>query len=246
MSTRALHEKFHQNTRYQKKIINKKNFTYRILASIIKNSLNKSRARTLDIGCGAGTLSLYLASKGHEVLGIDISSKAIKECERSKDELGFENIKFKQFNFPDNFPKEKFDIVIFTEVIEHLKDGKKALSTINSLLNPNGIMILSTPSNKAPLHRIGLTKEFDIKVGHVKRYSLNEITGMIVDAGFVVRKIYLTEGILRNFLFVNPIAGKLVRYLNHFDFLSDIVTNLDNLSLRIFGESNIVIVAKKG
>ncbi len=46
-----------------------------------KEAMKFGRGRVLDIGCGAGRISLYLQDQGHEVLGIDISPKAIEVCQ---------------------------------------------------------------------------------------------------------------------------------------------------------------------
>jgi len=246
MSTRKIiHEAYHSKTSKQTKTIKDDNFTYRILLTVINKNLKGKNKRILDIGCGAGTLSFYLANKGHDVLGIDISQKAISECLNSKKVLGLKNLRFQQIDFPNNYPKEKFDEVLFTEVIEHLEDDKKALNAIYRVLRPNGLMILSTPSNKAPLYQLGLVEEFDRKVGHLRRYELNQLKNLVVDAGFKITETRKTEGLLRNFLFVNPYAGKLVRFLNFSGFLSYFVTQLDNIALKLFGESNYIIVAKK-
>jgi SAM-dependent methyltransferase len=45
-----------------------------------QEAIKFARGRVLDVGCGAGRISLYLQEKGHEVLGIDISPKAIEVC----------------------------------------------------------------------------------------------------------------------------------------------------------------------
>jgi len=244
MSTRKnLHERYHSRTRWQSKIIKDNNFTYRILISVINKYVKKPSLRILDIGCGAGTLSFYLANKGHNVLGIDISSKAIKECNASKKALGLKNTDFQRVDFPDRIPNGKFDVIIFTEVIEHLEDDKKALQSIYKLLKPNGLMILSTPSDTAPLHKLGLTKKFDQEVGHLRRYSLIELESLIKKSGFNIIETRKTEGVLRNFLFINPLAGKMIRFIKF--FISDIVTFTDNLTIPIFGYSNIIIVARK-
>lgn len=46
-----------------------------------KEAMKFVRGRVLDIGCGAGRISLYLQDQGHDVLGIDISPKAIEVCQ---------------------------------------------------------------------------------------------------------------------------------------------------------------------
>jgi len=45
-----------------------------------KEAMKFVRGRVLDIGCGAGRISLYLQEQGYDVLGIDISPKAIEVC----------------------------------------------------------------------------------------------------------------------------------------------------------------------
>lgn len=244
MSTRKIvHERYHSKTKRQLKIIKDNNFTYRLLVSVISKYLKKPNQKILDIGCGAGTLSLYVANKGHNVLGLDISSKAIKECLKSKKALGLNNVAFRTLDFLAMKTKNKYDAVLFTEVIEHLEDGGKALGSIHNLLKPSGIMILSTPLDTAPLHRLGVTKKFDREVGHLRRYSFEEIQEIVRKSGFKIIETEKTEGILRNFLFINPVAGKLIRFIKY--FISDIVTLADNSTIPIFGYSNIIIVARK-
>jgi len=244
MSTRKIvHERYHSKTKRQLKIIKDSNFTYRLLISVINKYLKNSNQKILDIGCGAGTLSLYLANKGHSTLGLDISSKAIEECLKSKKALGLNNVAFRTLDFLTMKTKNRYDTVLFTEVIEHLEDDSKALRSIHKLLKPSGIMILSTPSDTAPLHKLGITKKFDEEVGHLRRYSLGEIQGMVRKSGFKIIETKKTEGILRNFLFIDPMAGKLIRFIKY--FISDIVTLADNSTVPLFGYSNIIIVARK-
>lgn len=236
------YEEFHKTTLSQTHIISRNNFTYRIILNVISKYLERPK-KILDVGCGAGTLSIYLASEGNDVNGIDISSNAIKRCKESARHLKIKNILFEKMNFPNQVPSLKYDFIICSEVIEHLKDDDMVLKTIFSLLNPKGIAIISTPSKNAPIYKLGLAYEFDKKVGHLRRYSVENLKDKCKNAGFTILEIKKTEGIVRNFLFLNSLAGKLIRFVKF--FISDIVTYIDNISLKLFGESQIFIVVQK-
>jgi SAM-dependent methyltransferase len=48
--------------------------------SVERRAIRYARGRVLDVGCGAGRVALHLQSRGHEVVGIDISPLAVKTC----------------------------------------------------------------------------------------------------------------------------------------------------------------------
>ncbi len=237
-----VYEVFHKDTRPHRSIINERNFTYKILLKLIKNYVGQNK-NILDIGCGAGTISLFLASKGNQVLGIDISQSAIQASKDSAKRLALKNVKFKKMDFPNQLPTEKYDVILCFEVIEHLIDDKLALVSIYNLLKPKGILLLSTPSINAPLHRLGFTKTFDIKVGHLRRYDSDQLVSLFKERGFKVISTKKTEGMIRNFLFINNYLGKLVRFIKY--PISLFVEIIDNFSLALFGESDILVVATK-
>lgn len=81
------YEEYHKNAGIQREIIGRYNFDYHFVLSFIDRYLRRGM-RVLDIGCGRGTISLYVASKGNEVLGIDISEEAIDAAQRSAGLLG--------------------------------------------------------------------------------------------------------------------------------------------------------------
>lgn len=240
--TKERYDMFHKDTLVQKHIVNESNFTYRIILEIL-NKYIKDNDDILDVGCGAGVISFYFASKGHKVYGIDISERAIDSCINSLKILKLKTASFSVMDFPSRIPNKTFDVVIMCEVLEHLEDDDKAFKQIFALLKKGGIAIISTPSKNAPLFRIGYVNNFDKKVGHLRRYNLNELIRKSNKYGFIILETGKTEGIIRNFLFVNPIAGKLVRYIKF--FVSDLITFVDNLVIALLGESNMFIIVKK-
>ena len=119
------------------------------------------------------------------------------------------------------------------------------LNKFFSWLKGDGVLFLSTPSKNAPLFKIGITKKRDIKTGHLRRYTTKNLTEKLKKIGFTIIKTKKTEGILRNFLFFTNIGCFPLRLANKFQLISDIFTFLDNISLKLFGESQIIIVAQK-
>lgn len=238
-----LYETFHNDKRLQKRIIDDNNFTYRELISLMKPYLDKVN-NVLDIGCGVGTIDFFLASKGKNVTGIEISSNAVKIARlNAKQFMLDKKILFINASFPSKIPAIKYDLVIFSEVIEHLKDDSKAIKDIWRVLKPGGLLIITTPSKSAPLYRLGLLSNFDKEVGHLRRYTLSDLSNLVKNSGFQILETGKHEGILRNFLFTNKYASKTLRFVRW--GVADVITMIDKASIQILGASNLSIVAKK-
>ena len=110
----------------------------------IKNE-NKplERIKILDIGCGGGLLSEPMKRLGADVVGIDASNKNIQvaKIHAKKNKL---NIKY-ICTSPENFEtKNKFDVILNMEIIEHVNDVDFFLKSCSKLLKKNGIMFVAT------------------------------------------------------------------------------------------------------
>lgn len=107
-----------------------------------------SNKRVLDIGCQYGVFSFFLSEKGASVTGIDISKKWVERClreastRRDCSKMEFRICDAQELAFDD----ESFDIVVCTEVIEHVDYAGNVLSEINRVLVPGGILVLGTPN----------------------------------------------------------------------------------------------------
>lgn len=242
--SKIVHEKYHKKTRSQSKIISSNNFTYKIILPILNKYITGTKNKVLDVGCGSGTISLFLADKGNIVHGIDISSQAIRACQKSAKNLGIKTASFSALDLTrNNLDSRKYNVILLLEVLEHLENDDAILRHLHSKLYKKGLLILSTPSINAPLHRLGLAKKFDKRVGHLRRYSDTDLKKKVKLAGFDIVVIKRNEGIVRNLLFTNSTLGNFVRFIKF--FLVEWVTQLDNFSLKLFGESDFIIVAQK-
>ncbi len=140
----------------------KYNTLEKIFCKIFKRcAAHKKKLRILDIGCQIGHDIFKLADKlkhekiQFEWLGIDINIDFIKVCnirKKLRDDYQFCKFNFFVGNIEEcSLKNEKFDIIICSEVFEHLHSDIKAIKNIHQLLNQDGVLILSTPNidNKA-------------------------------------------------------------------------------------------------
>ena len=125
-----------------------------IRISYIKNNIIKSlklnnnekplkKVKILDIGCGGGLLTEPMKKLGADVVGIDASEKNIKiaKLHSKKNNL---NIKYLCVS-PENFiTKEKFDVILNMEIVEHVEDIDFFLKSSSKLLKKGGIMFVAT------------------------------------------------------------------------------------------------------
>ncbi len=97
----------------------------------------------LDIGCGGGLISEPMARLGGNVTGIDAGEKNIKVASLHSKKS---NLKINYLNkSPEQLiQKEKFDIILNLEVVEHVDNLDQYLQSCNNLLKKNGLMFTAT------------------------------------------------------------------------------------------------------
>ena len=240
----AFYNHYHKkNTKVQEVVINDKNFTYHPFFKLFDEYIAK-KSKILDLGCGVGTLDFYLAQKGHDVTAVDISSRAIKLAEQTNDNLLLNNRPIFICSEIENLKlKEKFDVIICLDVIEHLKNHDVLFLKINHFLKVGGIVIISTPLLSAPLYKLGLLKNFDKKVGHLRRYSIISLSSILEKNNFLILKQVFSEGLLRNLVFTDLGFGWVVRFLKWPIYV--VFNFIDYLFIKIFGPSSVQLVIKK-
>jgi 2-polyprenyl-3-methyl-5-hydroxy-6-metoxy-1,4-benzoquinol methylase len=99
--------------------------------------------RALDLGCGDGQGSIALgAVTGAKIVCADTSGLAVQACA----EKGLEAHKVSVGEELLPFDKASFDLVLMTEVLEHLVNPDYAMDEVRRVLRPDGHLILSTPN----------------------------------------------------------------------------------------------------
>lgn len=245
--TRELYEEFHKDTSFSRSIPQMTDFTLINHLPIYRKYISPGQD-ILDIGCGAGPFSLYAASVGARVKGIDLSARAIAADRKSAEYLGLPDLEFVNEDFMTYMDAEVYDVIMLTEVLEHLPDDGKALEKIRSLLKKNGVLLMSVPSVNAPLHIRYVDKygkdPFDERVGHLRRYDAVTIFNLLHSTGYSLIEFKLCEGYLRNWLFNDSFGHSLMRFNR--SFVRRIVSFIDDkFFVPLWGESDIVIAAQK-
>ena len=111
---------------------------------IAKSFIKKKSIKFLEIGCGEGFLLKAAHDEGLCVFGVDYQSDQLKKFNKSI-------FKFSKKIDPEIFLSKKdnikYDIIAANYVLEHVTDPLKLVNDLKSLLNINGIIILSVPND---------------------------------------------------------------------------------------------------
>ncbi len=138
----------------------------------VLNKPSYRKAKILEVGCGLGYLTHALKTAGHDIRGLDISSSAV---EAAKQTYGPYYVCADVNVFPAT-TDERFDIIVMTEVVEHLEEPLAVLSSLRALLKPGGVALVSTPSKDfLPQSAVWRTDNPPVHLAWYSKTSLREM-----------------------------------------------------------------------
>lgn len=195
------------------------------MPEIEKKALQLAKGKVLDVGCGAGSHSLYLQNdKGLEVISIDISEKAIKTCELR----GLKNSK--KMNVLDFESTEKFDTIILlmngTGIFGKMNQISNYLQKLNSLLNDGG-QILIDSSDLIYMYDQDEDGSYQVPAD----YYYGELSFTIQYKGETEEPfdwLYVDYNTLQNAAHANGLQCELVLEGEHFDYLARLTKRNSN------------------
>jgi 2-polyprenyl-3-methyl-5-hydroxy-6-metoxy-1,4-benzoquinol methylase len=149
--------------------------------------------RVLDLGAGTGALCAQLESAGYQVVGAEYDKKGVHIARSSYPEITFYNFGV-QDNPADLLAREQeFDVVVSTEVIEHLFSPHLLPICARGVLRPGGYLVVTTPYH-------GYLKNLALSIfdhwdfhhnplrhgGHIKFWSRATLSQLLSENGFRV------------------------------------------------------------
>lgn len=162
----------------------------------------KTGAKVLDVGALPGHVVLFMKNLGYDVTGVDIDpSRAQQLIDKYDLDIQKCNVETEKLPFPDN----TFDVVIMTEIFEHLRiDPLFTLEEARRVIKKGGILFLSTP-NFYGMDKIGKfvtgrgfndpLKQFKFlrehgHMGHIREYSTMEMKRLMRYCGLEPKKTF--------------------------------------------------------
>jgi len=141
---------------------------------IILEWLNDKKIKTvLNAGCGSGELSFILSQNGYKVDSFDLDKDYIKLAKENVKRMKVRNCSFSVSGIENYKNKSKYDAVIATDVLEHIKNDKFAFKKLASFLKKGGLSIITVPAGQ---YLFGFHDE---KLGHYRRYSFESFRKII-------------------------------------------------------------------
>jgi SAM-dependent methyltransferase len=148
-------------------------------ADCIARILPSRDARILDIGCANGGLLMRLKKLGFQNLcGFDLPPGCVENTRK----LGIDA----QFGSVTEHPQDagKFDLIILSHVMEHLRDIRPAIQSVEKLLKAGGLIYIEVPdASEYASHVVAPFQDFNTE--HINHFSIQGMENLMGQLGFV-------------------------------------------------------------
>jgi len=137
----------------------------------------------LDIGCGNGALSYDVAKKAKKVVGIDLNEKNISAA---KERYSKENIEYICGNALKDLPGEEFDVIIMSNVLEHIENRVEFLGMLREKAAKFLIRVPMINRDWITLYKKEMKLDYRLDKGHFVEYTLESFEGELREAGLKI------------------------------------------------------------
>ncbi|MGE5027696.1 MAG: class I SAM-dependent methyltransferase, partial [Betaproteobacteria bacterium] len=200
-------------------------FAYTTLRPDVFQMVPETAMDILDVGCSNGELgaSLRSAVPGRRVVGIDLDRDF---CEQAKTRLDeFIHADLNHLDWEKTLSRDRFDCLIFADVLEHLADPWGHLASACTCLRPGGTVVVSLPNIRhiSALYSIFVRGTFPRNARglfdqtHFRWFTVKDATDLLTSAGLIVEKYDFNLRVGdRGGGLLNRIAGKVLGPVKNF------------------------------
>jgi len=218
--------------------------------SLVKSLINKyaakgSKLKLLDCGCGTGKTMELLQTYG-TVYGTDFDIDCVNYCKKR----GFKKLNQQDITKPLKY-KEKFDVMVVTDVLEHIESDKLAVKQLTKSLNKNGILIMTVPAHQ------WMFGHWDEMLQHKRRHTVKSVNKLlsseknltVVKSGYYNFQSF-PPALLSNFVIMKLVKPKsqfwnTPKIINQILIVTGMVDNFLALHTPFYFGLSVYAVAKK-
>lgn len=151
-----------------------------ILDTIKKKCKGQRGTHIIELGAGSGIISRFLKSYGYRVSASDMYASGVKYFEDEVDNA------FVFDMISDDIPcqyRGKYEIIVLSDVIEHLKEPIAVLRKVREFLAEDGFIVVTVPALKQ------LWTAYDEWGGHKKRYDKRNLVQELTNSNYHVEEV---------------------------------------------------------
>ena len=221
-----------------------------------------SAKNVLDFGAGAGRHAFWAVTQGAKVVAVDIALDEIKSAPAFFEALAAENpgfgagiaVQASGLRLP--FADSTFEVVIASEVFEHIPDDRAAMAEIVRVTKPGGTVCVTVPRFFPEWVYWLVSSEYhNVPGGHIRIYRRSQVVRLAEEAGLEVYSLHHAHALhtpywlIRCLVGVNNTKSRSYRIYHRF-LIWDItrkpkVTNLLEKVLNPLGGKSLVLYARK-
>jgi 2-polyprenyl-3-methyl-5-hydroxy-6-metoxy-1,4-benzoquinol methylase len=146
--------------------------------------------RVLDVGCATGYLARALVERGCTVSGVELDAEAAEEARPHLERLVVGDLE--TMDLAEAFGEDRFDVIVFGDVLEHLRNPLPVLRRAKALLADRGSVVASIPNIAHGSVRLALLAgRFDyqdlglLDTTHVRFFTRSSVEDLFREAGMV-------------------------------------------------------------
>jgi len=187
-------------------IVHRSKFTFKKINTIYK-LIKFKKGTLLDCGCGEGYLLRFFNEIGYKCYGFDLSEKAVKTTSG-------EGLTVIKGDLEEKIPfNKKFDIIICSDILEHIYNIESPIANMKSALKEDGILVISIPNDFTIFHRIKILFGiiyYEIYSSHLHYFTQKQFRKILKENGL---KIVKEKNISVNIPILNPILDVMANVL---------------------------------